>query len=134
MNSFEKPMTPLKPQKEAKPRVFPGVEAPGHGREIELELDKEQANFELQRDVVNAMSALSGSPEKLAKAFALIEAKYGQTSTKIAQEMRSLMLARMTPEEKEKFLSEQRKRQSYKITENDLPTEDELAAMGVKTM
>jgi hypothetical protein len=132
MSQFEKPMN--QPQKKVEPRVFPEVKAENLGKEIELELNMEQANFELGRDVAAAVSQFSNSPETLAKAMTMINAKYGEQFVQFQRDELKILLEKMSPDERKKFLDAQKKKRPYQIKPEDLPSKDELEAMGVKVM
>lgn len=114
------------------PNTIPANELTDFGKEIELSLEEEQKNFELARDAALAMTTLANNPKALAKTLALINAQYGEQFAKIKAAELKLIVSRMTPEEKEQFEKEVRRKMGYTITEEDLPTKEELEEMGVQ--
>jgi hypothetical protein len=130
--SFESmPQTNQDPKAER--REFPATEAPDLGREIDLELQKIQANTELARDTVLALEHLANSEQALAHTMALLESRHGAIVSRIEREKLMLLMKQMSPAERQAFIKKQKAQRPIVIEEKDLPTEAELKALGIET-
>lgn len=113
------------------PNQVPANELSGFGEEINLALEGQQKIFELTRDTAIAMQTLSNNPKALARTLAVLEAKYGEKIQEIKAAELKQMVSRMTPEEKDQFEKEIKRKMGYTIKPEDLPTKEELEEMGV---